>query len=163
MIKAQLLNKGSYSTRVVTLKTFIESYRHQTRVVTCWTLLQKENVKYKFLICRAEVYPKAHEAVNKTKCYIVKSVKVTLSDLLCSLFSCLCWCNLRGKESKNMKILKKRVYRHDFAFVLVTPSDMFYLGSVKLQHRGRAQPSSCSCPWACSATLPRGSSSPIGI
>lgn len=103
MIKAQLLNKGSYSKRLVALKTFIESYRHQTKAVTCWTLLQKENVKYKFLICRVEVYPKVHEAVNKTSCYIVKSVKVTLSDLLCSFFSCLCWCNLRGKERKNIK------------------------------------------------------------
>lgn len=66
---------------------------------------QKENVKYTFLICRVEVYPKVHEAVNKTNCYIVGSVRVTLSDLLCSFFSCLCWCNLKGKETKNTKIL----------------------------------------------------------
>lgn len=72
-------------------------------MVTCWTWLQKEkhHVKYTFIfICRVEVYTKVHETVNKTNCFIVRSMEVTVSDLLCSFYSCLCWFSLRGKERK---------------------------------------------------------------
>lgn len=81
-------------------------------MVTCWTWLQKgkHNVKYEFLfICRVEVYTKAHETVNKTNCFIVRSMEVTVSDFLCSFYSCLCWFSLRGKERKTKDSKKMSV------------------------------------------------------
>lgn len=145
MIKAQLLNKGSYYTRVVTIKTRTAKFiGTKPRVVTCWTGLQKEkcNVKDKFIfICRVEVYTKAREMVNKTNCSIVRFIKVTVSNLLCSFYSCLCWFHLWRKERRTAKILNKRLQEwRCFCAGWEAVSHRFYRGSVKNQHHGRSPP-----------------------
>lgn len=85
MIKAQLLNKGSYYTRVVTIKTCTEKVigtkqewlyaEHDFKKKKCI-------VRYKLIfICRVKVCTDAHGTVNKTDCFVVRSIKITVSDL----------------------------------------------------------------------------------
>lgn len=136
MIKEQLLNKGSYHTRVVTIKTCtgkVTGTKQEWLYAEHDFKKKEHNVRYKFIfICRVKVCAEVHETVNKTSCFTVRSIEVTASIYI-KFFVFVPVFNLRGEGKKNCKYSKKVL-----AFTLAsTLGCRFYLGSVNVEQQDR--------------------------